>query len=305
MEIKNLIYLMVGSVIAVLMIGSLLIPFVADYTDSTKEYHNNNFGAYAKVSDQDEIVINITTTIGTAGTTNATVNGTVLDVPQGPRALVIADSFVIFQNYSNGIQVAGPIEENGALYHKDHSSVNLSINNNVATFTLLTSNGENVTLNTTFSWCYYKFVEGDYRLIDYIATGQSRTVYYNSLDQIHGSNVIGRTGQFFAFTGNDVTVFNSDGSSYTTTATVEITNVMNNVSSFVVDSDRANSKAFHFTVDDNGSPYDVYPYYFVVPYEVYGITEQNTVINSIFSIIPIIFVAGVVVTVVYWAIGRK
>ena len=289
---------LVGVTISIIMVGFVLTPVINDAVDGTKVYYNNNYGSYAKVSNQEEVVIDATTTIGTAGSTIATVNGAAVDVIQGPRALAIADSFIIFQNYSNGIQVAGPIGENGAMYSKNHSSVNVVINGNAATFTLVQDGGTNITLNATFEWCYYRFIEGDYRLIDYISSSQSRTVNYNSLDQIHGSNSIGKTGQFFNFTGTDVTVYNMDGSSYDTTATVDITEVMNGVSSFVVDSDRTNSKAFHFTVDDNGSPYDVYPYYFVIPYEVYGQTESNIQASNILLVIPSMMLVVVIAMMV-------
>lgn len=303
MEIKNLIYLMVGSVIAVLMIGSLLIPFVADYTDSTKEYYNNDFGPFAEVPNGDVVNIHATTTVGTAGSTVLEVDDFVLNLAHGPRSIMLANSFILFQNYSNGLQLAGIINEDGTVYRGDHKEVTLSISNNVATITAVTSEDVTKTFVVPFEWGYYRNDVGGFRMVEYIS--DDRTVHVNSIDQVRGCNIIGKTGQFFTFEGDNVTVFNADGTSFPTTANISTTDVMNNVKSFTVSSDRTNSNAFHFTVDDNGSPYDVYPYYFIVPYKVYGITEQNTVINSIFSIIPIIFVAGVVVTVVYWAIGRK
>ena len=85
------------------------------------------------------------------------------------------------------------------------------------------------------------------------------------------------------------------------------TNVMRGVYSFnlgaVISGNRTDG--VHFDVDNNGTPYTVYPYFLVVPNKVYGETEQNAVINTMFEIIPIIVIAGIVITVSYWAIGRK
>lgn len=299
MDIKNLIGLMVGGVIAILMIGSLLIPFVADYTDSTKVYYNNEYGPFADVPNDETITIDISTTIGTAGSTTLTVNGENVLVPQGPRAVLLTDTFVMYQNYSNGIAFNG-IDDVTLIRGTDYSDITISINGGIANITA--SVGDTTREFTLpYEWAYYRSNVGEYRLIDFITS--NATVYINSIDQIKGCHYSTPINSFYSFVGTDVTVYSPAVSN--AVANVELTDVMNGVKSFVISPDRDNARAFEFSYNLNGENVEVVPYYFVVPYKVYGITEQNIVINSIFSIIPVIFVAGVVVTVAYWAISRK
>lgn len=301
MEIKNLIYLMVGGVIAILMIGSLLIPFVADYTDSTKVYYNNDFGPFADVEKDDTVSITMGAVLGDTTGGSMTVNGEPVIVQQGGRALLLSDNLYIVHNYSYGLAFSG-ISKSGFV-NQGFTDLTLSVANGEISATGTTNGGETESYVFDYEWCYYRANSGDYRMLDFLSS--DRTVYFNEIEQIKSAGYINTTGEFYSLSGYNVAVTDNNLVRENVTATATVTDVMNGVSSVVVSSDRTNSSAFKFSVDNGGVPYDVYPYYFVIPAKVYGITEQNTVINSMFSIIPVIFVAGVVVTVAYWAIGRK
>lgn len=292
----KLVGVLVGVTISIIMVGFVLAPVINDAVDDTKVYYNNDFGPFAEIPNGDVVTIHVTTTIGTAGTTVLEVGDYTLNLAQGPRSIMLADSFILFQNYSNGIELSGIINEDGTIYRDNHKEVTLVISNNVANITAVTPEDVTKTFVAPFEWGYYRYDTGDFRMVEYISG--DRTVHVNSIDQIRGCNIIGRTGQFFTFEGDDVTVFNADGTSYSTTAEISTTDVMNNVESFVVSSDRTNSNAFHFAVDDNGSPYDVYPYYFIMPYEVFGQTESNVQASGILYAIPSMMLVAVIVAMI-------
>lgn len=307
MKINNLMMIIIGATLGFIMIGSFLVPFVANYTDSTKEYYNNQYGPYADVSEDDIINLEITTTIGTAGSTVYSVNGTEVTVTQGPRAIVLSEKLTIIQNYNNGIGIYG-VDSSNNLINTTGDSLTVTIDGNTISIQwALSSDNTSGEIITNSSWIFYRANVGNYRIIDYISS--ARTVYINELDQVYSSNWIGTTREFFTLNGTSVNVYSGEiGGTATvesTTASVTLTDVMTDVKNFVVDPTRENSGAFKFTVDNSGTPYDVYPYYFIVPDKVFGISDENKVINSMFTILPIVVMGGAVATVAYYVIGRK
>lgn len=299
MEKNKTIAMVITAAVAIIMVGSLLMPIINDAIDDSKVYYNNEYGPYAQVVDGESVTINISTTIGTAGTTTYTVNGESVIVPQGPRAILIAENLTVFQNYSNGIAING-VDSNGDLIssNANWSNASITIDGNTISYTA-TLDDATISKVVVNEWAFYRSNEGDYRIIDFV--GSSVTVYVNDLTQVYGSNRIGTTGEFFRFNGTDVKISKSvDGVTTTrnATATVQTTDVMDDVISFKVDPSRETSSSFKFITDNNGEDYDVYPYYMIVPASVYGQTETNAAYAGVLAVLPILVICGIMVAVV-------
>lgn len=296
---NKLIPVILATFVGVLLIGSVLMPVIIDADDDTKVYYNNNFGPYAQVSDNDTISIDITTTIGTAGSTVYTVNGENVSLPQGARAILLADDLTIYQNYTDGIVCFGVDSDGNLSNFGAYPSVDVDIVGNSITVIVTDSSDNSTTYVFDCDWIFYRSNVGDYRLVDYISSRQ--TVYVNDLKQVYGSNRIGTTGEFFSFNGTDVKIAKLSGGTTTireTTATVTTTDVMRDVISFEVDPSRDTTSSFKFITDNNGEDYEVYPYYFVIPASVYGQTESNEAYSAILFAIPVVLIMALVAIVI-------
>lgn len=296
---NKLIPVILATFVGVLLIGSVLMPVIIDADDDTKVYYNNNFGPYAQVSDNETIAIEITTTPGTAGSTVYTVNGENVGVPQGPRAILLAENLTIYQNYSDGIACFGVDSDGNLSTFNNYPSIDVNIVGNSMTIVTTDSSNATTTYNFDCEWIFYRSNVGDYRLVDFLSARQ--TVYVNDLKQVYGSNRIGTTGEFFSFNGTDVKIAKlSDGTTTIreATATVTTTDVMRDVISFEVDPSRATSSSFKFITDNNGNDYEVYPYYFVIPASVYGQTESNEAYSAILFAIPVVLIMALVAIVI-------
>lgn len=295
---NKLIPVILATFVGVLLIGSVLMPVIIDADDDTKVYYNNNFGPYAQVVEGDVVSIVVSTTIGTGGSTICTVDGESVIIPQGLRAILIAENFVVYQNFAYGIGIYG-IDSNGDMINNaSWANVSITIDGDNISYTAsvndVTASGDVVN-----EWAFYRSNEGSYRIVDYISS--SVTVYVNDLTQVYGSNLIATTGEYFSFNGTDVKISKLADDVTTTrdaTATVQTTDVMNDVISFKVDSSRETSSSFKFITDNNGEDYEVYPYFMIVPASVYGQTESNEAYSAILFAIPVVLIMALVAIVI-------
>lgn len=297
---NRLISVILAISVGVIMVGSVLVPTIIDANDDTKVYYNNNYGAFADVSDNEEINLEITTVIGTAGSSTYYINGEELNLIQGSRVIVVSENLTIAQEHATGIGITG-VDSSGNLFRYLADSVNVAINGESITIEWVRSvDSTSGTINVNSSWIFYRSFDGDWRAVEYLSS--SRTAYINDFSQVYSSNWIGTTKEFFTLNGTSVEVYSGTvgetATLSTTTATVEATEVMNGVSSFVISSDRETSGAFKFTVDNEGEPYDVFPYYFIIPASVYGQTDTNIAIATILFAIPVIVLLSFVVFIV-------
>lgn len=291
---NKLIPVILATFVGVLLIGSVLMPVIIDADDDTKVYYNNNFGPFADVKKDDTVSITMGAVVGDSSGGSMTVNGETVIVQQGGRALLLSDNLYIAHNFSNGIAFTGI--SNSGFVNLGFTELTLNILNGEISATGTTIGGETVSHSFDYDWCYYRANSGDYRMVDFLST--DRIVYFNDVDQIKSAGYINTTGEFFFLSGFDVTVVDSDLRSESITATATINKVMDNVSSIVVSSDRTNSSAFKFSVDNDGTPYDVYPYYFVIPASVYGQTESNEAYSAILFAIPVVLIMALVAIVI-------
>lgn len=288
----KIVSVLVGVTISIIMVGFVLTPVINDAVDNTKVYYNNEYGPFADVPNNETVTIVVSTTIGTAGTTTLTVNGENVSTPQGPRAVLLADTFIIYQNYSNGIAFNG-INGDTLIHDTDYSDITITLDGGVANITASVGD-TNREFSLPYEWAYYRSNIGDYRLIDFIAS--NATVYINSTDQVKGCQYNTPINSFYSFVGTDVTVYSPSVSN--AVANVELTDVMNNVKSFVISPSRENAGAFQFNYDVNGETKVVTPYYFVVPYKVYGQTEASIQASNILFVIPSMMLVAVIAMMV-------
>lgn len=289
---NKIIGVIIGASIAAMMIATIMVPIINDAVDDTKVYYNNEYGPFADVPNDETVTIVISTTIGTAGTTTLTVNGENVLVPQGPRAMLLADTFVMYQNYSNGIAFNG-IDDDSLIRGTDYSDITITLDGGIAD---IVASVEDTTreFSLPYEWAYYRSNVGEYRLIDSIASDV--TVYINSTDQVKGCHYSTPINSFYSFVSTDVTVYSPAVSN--AVANVELTDVMNDVKSFVISPDRGNAGAFKFSYEYNGENVEVVPFYFVVPYKVYGQTEANIQASHILLAIPPIVLVALLATMV-------
>lgn len=288
---NKIVPMVLGATIAIILTASVLMPVINDTVDDTKVYYNNGGGSYASVVDD---VVNISLDLGTDRVVYA-VNGVNQSLNLGGIGFVITDSFTIAGGYSNTIDVSG-VDKNGNLISTArYSSIDLTLEPGRAIIDGTLTDESTVSYEFNNEWAFYRYSEGDYRVLANIGVDEL-TVYVNNINQVYGSNWINTTGEYFAFNGADVKVYDGE-SIINTNATVELSNVMNGVESFTVTSDRTVSGAFKFTVDNNGADYDVYPYYFIIPASVYGQTESNESYTALLYAIPVILLAAIVAAI--------
>lgn len=307
MKINNLMMVVLGGAIAILMVGTLLIPFVADYTDSTKVYYNNDFGSLASASNE-TIEYRISYTGNTSGAiTEVFINDVkVATGYAGMRAIVISDSYVISQvnSTTEWMIYTGNSVSNSSYTAVTSADITINITKDRSVINYTDSEGAK-TLTIDTEWCYYLDDRSDdYRIVNY--TSEDKTVYVNDLSQVRGASWINTTGEFFNFEGTSVNVYGNTPES-PTMIYEDLADVMNGVISFNVGAVISGSRTdgVHFDVDNNGENYTVYPYFLVIPNSVYGISEDNTTINAMFSMLPIIVLGGIISTVAYCVISRK
>lgn len=300
MDIKNISMIVISAIVGVIMIGSVLVPIVDNAIDNSKVYYNNEVGTYAQMG-QDNISVEIETVIGSAGSTTYFVNGDEVDIPSGNRVFSLSSLFSISQSDSNGLVLAY-VGENNSITKGYYSSIDISAVNGIITMTVVNDSNSN-TLIFKPDWAFYRANSGDYRIMDYVSG--TKTLFVNNLDQIYSSNLVNTTGGFFSLNGTNVIYYDNTGAKQELTANVTTTDVMEGVISFEVSQDRSVAGAFKFTIDNNGEPYDVLPYYMVFPSEVIGQTNTNVIISTLLSVLPILAISGLLVGMVGMAIYRR
>lgn len=305
---NKIIGVIIGASIAVMMIASIMVPIINDAVDDTKVYYNNDFGVLAAATDE-PVEYSIRYTGNTSGAISETyINGVKsATVYNGVRAIVISDSLVVSQqnNVSAWLISVGNSVESMNYYAMVSSPIEMTLTADNVSLSFESEGGENTSLDVPTNWCYYRDDNStDYRIVDY--TNADKVVYVNDLKQVRGASWINTTDEFFNFEGTTVNVY-GDTPENPTMIYEGYTNVMNGVYSFdlgaVISGNRTDG--VHFDVDNNGTPYTVYPYFLVIPNEVYGQTETDTAYSAILFAIPAILIVALLVAILSSIIRRS
>lgn len=276
--------------IAIVVLAGVLVPVINDSVDSTKIYYNNDFGVLAAATDE-PVEYSIRYTGNTSGAISETyINGVKsATVYNGVRAIVISDSLVVSQqnNVASWLISVGNSVESMNYLATTSSPIELTLTADNVSLSFESESNENISLDVPTNWCYYRDDNSsEYRIVDY--TSSEKVVYVNDLKQVRGASWVVTTNEFFNFEGTTVNVY-GDTPENPTMVYEGYNKVMNGVYSFdlgaVISGNR--TEGVHFDVDNNGTPYTVYPYFLVIPNEVFGQTEENEQYSNILQTVPV------------------
>lgn len=265
---NKLIPMVVMATIAVVLIGSMLMPIITDYNEDETNTYTNNIGQRAKM----------------------------LDI-SGSHTFEIVDSVL----QMDGVDMTIPS------YQMAISSDKFNLRKYPSSWSINCSQGTGNTLDITISdgkfsgtigaytytdeslaYLAYYDTAGEYVIV--LSDANPRTIYLNDpVTQFLSANWISTTSEWFSYYGGALTV---DG-------------VANDSMSFVgtmMDADTkvyaySTSGGITFVVDNAGEDYTVHPYVCVVPYQVTGMTAVNHQIFSILFAIPAILIVSLIVGV--------
>lgn len=305
---NKLIGLVLTATVAIILSAALLVPIVNDAIDDTKVYYNNNFGVLAAATDEP-----LEYSIRYTGNTSGAISEVYIDgvksatVYNGIRAIVISDSLVVSQqnDVNRWLVVVGNSVESAKYLASVNSPIEMTLTDDNVSISFESDGGGNVSLDVPTNWCYYRDDNSTkYRIVDY--TASDNVVYINDLKQVRGASWINTTSEFFNFEGTTVNVY-GDTPENPTMIYEGYTNVMNGVYSFdlgaVISGNRTDG--VHFDVDNGGTPYTVYPYFLVIPNEVFGQTESDFEYSAILLAIPAIFLISIVVAIATAALRTR
>lgn len=305
---NKIVGIIVAMTVSIMLIGSVLITAIDDAADNTKVYYNNDFGVLAAATDE-PIEYSIRYTGNTSGAISEVYINDVKSatVYNGVRAIVISDSLVVSQqnNVTSWLISVGNSVESVNYFAATSSPIELTLTADNVALSFESEGGENISLNVPTNWCYYRDDNSnEYRIVDY--TSSDNVVYVNDLKQVRGASWISTTGEFFNFEGTAVNVY-GDTPENPTMVYEGYTNVMNGVYSFdlgaVISGNRTDG--VHFDVDNNGTPYTVYPYFLVIPNKVYGQTETDVAYTAMLYAIPVILFAALLAVALSSIIRRS
>lgn len=278
MNTKKMITTVVLAAVAIILVGSFLMPIITDYDDDVKIVKNNTTTRLASAIDGEHTM-----------TYDATTKAVVLDgetvTPSFNRGLLFTDLFNLLY------QIGSPTVVQ--LYSSTNLSTTfITIEDNLT----VTINGHNInvaygteSLDFECEWGYILDADGEFAMFQ--LWNNKQTIYVNSVDQICGANILVTTHDWFSYTGADVSLLSgTDLTADVTTGTVAGTD---DIVSIEIG---ANGTGYMFDVDNNGTPYTVHPWIAIVPLEVTGYSDTNKSILPIMYSIPAMVILGILVS---------
>lgn len=262
--------------IAIILAGSLLVPIIQDYDDNAKVIKNNTTTNLAAVVGEDhEIVFDYDTGALTIDDADKT--------PTAQLGVIVSDQMNIIYNTTPNLQLFSSQHPTGVV--SITSDATITIEDKKITITYATDTVEEYTCE----WIYLYDANGDYGI--YRLYNQSKTVYLNDLNQMHGSNILTTTSDWFAFTGKDVTLASSTETVTADVTTGEVTGTKDILSISI----GGNGTGYSFDVDNSGTDYTVHPWIYVVPNEVTGYSEVDNTIVPLMHALPILVIVAILV----------
>lgn len=298
MNVNRIVMGAIGIMIAVVMIAGAFLPAVNSAMDNERTIVNNDISNsnYSIIKDTADETHTITWDVGS---TNMIVDDN-MSVVVGPynSYMVISDKIAVFVNRQTTISyMAVPnINQNFA---EDVTKITVNINGSSITLTTDGAVPVNVTVSDV-SWYALPDNNGTYKLAQQPNSDDGRVYYLNSLNQIYALININ--------TNNTGVVSISDGIATLPNGTKV------NMFSDAVDDERytdlisiSRYKGFYLDTEYlvNSDSSSIAPYFMLVPTKVIVHTHEQASIQAMFSVLPIIGVAGLVIAGVYVFINRK
>ena len=265
--------------VAVILLGSLLMPVIDGYSDDTKIVKNNG-GAMSQILGPADIVVTYD-----PSTKHVTKNGEDLGAVTGTYPIVMTDKFIVVgTNGSNGSNIIVSGTDGKANNIADLITVSIVSGSTTITY------GETTRTFDQFTWGFVTDPNGEYGSISK-NTG-SQAIYYNKIDQIYGSNWLDTTSEWFSFKGLDVLVSGSAVTANYVEHTTDAADI------FYTTFGGGNDAEYSFTVDNDGTDYTVHPRFFIVPKTVEGHTEDQLQLLSMMYVIPLFIIVAMIIAAV-------
>lgn len=291
MDVKNLVMAVVGLVLAAVMIGGSLLPAVSSAIDVESEKINNstNFYRSAVGSDNIEIIGDNTGTLTISGESYV-MAGTLTQI-------FITSDFDIYMNQAGRIVVSYYDGTNGAELD-NVQSFNATINDMVVNATFIDS--ESVThtianLKVEWAFIYTNDINAGWA---FVTAGTSTTINVNDLSQVYISGYNTNAGKFFSVNGANISLNGAIGGTITYNE-VKVDGYTN-YERFTISSTNP-----IISIPTDGDPITIRPYYLIVPSEISVISDVNAPAVAMFSVLPLVAIAGLVMAGVYIFISRK
>ena len=276
----NLLTLVITLTLGIILTGSLLMPVLDDYEDST--YENYTYGGTFLGADIGGEDTTITADLSLSSNTyTVTVNG------EDITSLIPANGNQPILMWTEGlIQVAGTNGTDGVLkayFHDTTSNTNKAISNathiQVSTASgvltaILTVGGTDTTYTSDFDWIGYADEDGKQKMI---LRDTTKPIYFTNVNQIYVAGwtqnaVVSSVGEELTITG-----------SVTGSMTITKTDLGNGAYSTL-------STDIDYTI--NNTAWN--PLYLIIPGEVSVQIEGTGVYVSLLSAIPILIIVGLV-----------
>lgn len=308
MDVKNLVLAVVGMVLAAVMIGGALLPSIAGALENEKTFSNREDALY----DMAHIDENTDYTLiwNASAPTIVTVNGETADLRSGTIICSMNNWTIRFGSSDNGYYIQ-PVSTtfdgsiNSGLYPT--AEVRLSVSNGEVSYQILNTDFSETIRTETVTNGYGIVADGKG---DFVMKAPDQNAYVLDSSTIAGIGVTTVDGAWYVGFSATGTVLDLDIMQYSGGVNYTISDEV--ITSSVVDGyDSLNTilkYEFDVTNPDSLSETHITYNYFIVPAEVTAyITGSGLTapISALFNAIPLIAIAGLVMTGVYVFISRK
>lgn len=281
----------VMSVVTIVMVIAVLIPMCQMATDNTVSVYNNTDGIYAKAAEGTEAHIVYTFADGEQ---TYTVNGE--NVPVSNEILFLSNRGILKSSDTN------PQYMGMGFGRQDHITlfeITIHEDNTISYHFTTSSPREFNGTWTDIEWCFYASDIGDYRSIKVTATEQN--VYVSEKDDIYSGNWIYSVDRWFILHGTNV----NDNGEREVTANINLTPVDGVNGAYTINASNA-ANDITFEVTKSGNTYTIHPDFYIIPAHVVGEKVKNGIImNTLFSMIPILIIAAVLLAIMGEVIYKR
>lgn len=272
---NNLLTLVITLTIGIIFVGSLLAPVIQDYENDVKVVKNNTTTNLAAVVGEDH-TIEFTYSTGALE-----IDGEAITAP-AQLGVLVSDQINLIYNNTPNLQLFSSQHTTGIVTITSDTTV--TIEGNTITITYGTDTEEEYTCE----WIYLYDANGDYGI--FRLYNANTTVYLNNINQLHGSNILVTTYDWFSFVGTDVTLAVADEDPVVDIVTGTVTGT-NDIFSINIG---GTGTGFSFDVDNSGTDYTVKPWIYVVPIEVSGYSDMNKELLPLMSALPILVIVALI-----------
>ena len=287
---SRLVGLAVTLTVSIIMIASLVVPLINDYSDDrTYEYTNMTTNVVRadlyEISDIDNMLLTVTYD------DVLTIHYNDLDQPVSTWCCYLASDAFNLRSYGtlSGFFTASGVTTNIVPSSTDNNVITLSVSGGMATLTYHPTASSSVTIqDLPITWLAMQNSTGDNVIM--LSESATRTIYYTDINNVRGANWINTTSEWYSFKGLDVNV----GGESITADLVNVKTLAGDGHSFVYSSTLGD---YTFNVDNSGEDYTVHPYVFVTDYLVTAVTPSDSSQIAVMAAIPTMLIVALLVMV--------